>query len=234
MLQPLSAPGRPRVSGRPGALAGGGRGARGPADGGAVAYGEQVPTDDHDHPPPAGDVEAALILRIQNGDTAAFNEVFHRMGGMLLAVVVRIVRDRALAEEVLQECFVELWKRSDRFDPQRGSGRGWLVGMCRRRAIDCVRSVQAARDRDAADAARAAATPGQSVEQTVEARLASDDAARALAGLPGEQAEPIYLSYFCGLSHEQIARRLDRPLGTVKTRIRDGMKKLRFALGEGP
>lgn len=101
-----------------------------------MAYGEQVPTDDHDHPLPAGDAEAALILRIQDGDSAAFDEVFRRMGGMLLAVVVRIVRDRALAEEVLQECFVELWRRSDRFDPQRGSGRGWLVGMCRRRAID--------------------------------------------------------------------------------------------------
>lgn len=178
------------------------------------------------------DPEAASIVLVQNGDEAALGDLYRSLGGTLLAVILRIVRDRSIAEEVLQECFVEIWTRSDRFDPARGSGRGWIVGLCRSRAIDRVRSVEAARRRELDDAQKASATPQPSVETIVEATLDSEAASKALSALPPEQAEPIYLAYYQGLTHQQISTQLNRPLGTVKTQIRDGMIRLRRAMKE--
>ena len=143
---------------------------------------------------------------------------------------LRIVKSRSLAEEVLQECFTEVWTRCSGFDPARGTGRAWLVTLCRRRAIDCVRSVQSQQDRDFADGLRTSAEAADGVEQTVIDRAESDRTVSALKILPEEQSTPIVMAFYQGLTHAQISEDLKVPLGTIKSRIRDGMKKLRDEL----
>ncbi|WP_231443732.1 sigma-70 family RNA polymerase sigma factor [Brevibacterium zhoupengii] len=195
------------------------------------------------HGPPGGDLPAPaggtataadpsgdLLLRIADGDRAAFEELFVAQSRILMAVILRIVRSQSLAEEVLQECFTEVWTRCTGFDPARGTGRAWLITLCRRRAIDCVRSVQAQQDRDLADGLRSSAGMGEQVEQTVIDKSESDRTVTALKILPKEQAQPIVMAFYQGLTHAQISERLKVPLGTIKSRIRDGMKKLREEL----
>lgn len=147
-----------------------------------------------------------------------------------MAVILRIVRSQSLAEEVLQECFAEVWTRCSGFDPQRGTGRAWLITLARRRAIDCVRSVQAQQDRDYADGLRSSAGEGEQVEQTVIDRSESERTVTALKILPPDQAQPIVMAFYQGLTHAEISENLKVPLGTIKSRIRDGMKKLREEL----
>lgn len=183
--------------------------------------------------PQASDPSSDLLLRIAAGERAAFEELFVTQSRILLAVILRIVRSRSLAEEVLQECFTEVWTRCSSFDPDRGSGRAWLTTLCRRRAIDCVRSVQAQQDRDYADGLRSSAGTGEQVEQTVIDRSESDRTMTALKILPEEQARPIVMAFYHGLTHAQISENLKVPLGTIKSRIRDGMKKLREELEAG-
>ena len=179
------------------------------------------------------DPGGALLVRIARGDRAAFEQLFTEQSRILMAVILRIVKSRSLAEEVLQECFTEVWTRCGGFDPDRGSGRAWLVTLCRRRAIDCVRSVQSQQDRDLADGLRTTAEAGEQVEQTVIDRAESDRTVSALKMLPDEQSTPIVMAFYQGLTHAQISERLEVPLGTIKSRIRDGMKKLRDELEAG-
>lgn len=178
----------------------------------------------------AADPSSDLLLRIAGGDKAAFEELFVLQSRVLMAVILRIVRSRSLAEEVLQECFTEVWTRCSGFDPERGTGRAWLITVCRRRAIDCVRSVQAQQDRDFADGLRSAAGEGEQVEQTVIDRFESDRTVMALKILHEDQAQPIVMAFYQGLTHAEISENLKVPLGTIKSRIRDGMKKLREEL----
>ncbi|WP_166975010.1 sigma-70 family RNA polymerase sigma factor [Brevibacterium atlanticum] len=178
---------------------------------------------------PSGD----LLVRIARGDRDAFEQLFTDQSRILMAVILRIVRSRSLAEEVLQDCFTEVWTRCSGFDPERGSGRAWLVTLCRRRAIDCVRSVQSQQDRDFADGMKTTAEAGEQVEQTVIDRAESDRTVSALKILPDEQATPIVMAFYQGLTHAQISENLEVPLGTIKSRIRDGMKKLRDELEAG-
>ena len=119
----------------------------------------------------ATDPSSDQLLRIATGDRSAFEELFVAQSRILMAVILRIVRSQSLAEEVLQECFTEVWTRCSGFDPQRGTGRAWLITLARRRAIDCVRSVQAQQNRDYADGLRASAEEGEQVEQTVIDRI---------------------------------------------------------------
>ncbi|WP_413336594.1 sigma-70 family RNA polymerase sigma factor [Brevibacterium sp. GP-SGM9] len=176
------------------------------------------------------DPSGELLLRIATGDAAAFEKLFTDQSRILMAVIVRIVKSRSLAEEVLQECFTEVWTRCSGFNPARGTGRAWLVTLCRRRAIDCVRSVQSQQDRDLADGLRSTAETGDEVEQTVIDRAESDRTVSALKGLPEDQSRPIVMAFYQGLTHAQISQNLKVPLGTIKSRIRDGMKKLREEL----
>lgn len=181
--------------------------------------------------PVTGDV-GHLITEVANGEREAFKELYRSTGGMLLAVIVRIVRDRHLSEEVLHECFTFVWTNAHSFDSNRGTGTAWLVTLARRRAIDCVRSVESQRARDATHAVnentRHRSTEAHSqVETEVERRIDSAVAATALRTLPEEQSRALALVYYEGLTHEQAAQRIGIPLGTVKTRIREGLKKLR-------
>lgn len=201
--------------------------AHGPPSGGRPHGGrpgsEETATDPTD---PSGD----LLMRIAGGDRSAFERLFTDQSRILMAVILRIVKSRSLAEEVLQECFTEVWTRCSGFDPERWSGRTWLITLCRRRAIDCVRSVQSQQDRDLADGLRSSAETGDQVEQTVIDRAESVRTVTALKVLPPEQSTPIVMAFYQGLTHAEISENLKVPLGTIKSRIRDGMKKLRDEL----
>lgn len=178
----------------------------------------------------AADPSGDQLLRIATGDRTAFEELFVAQSRILMAVILRIVRSQSLAEEVLQECFTEVWTRCSGFDPERGTGRAWLITLSRRRAIDCVRSVQAQQNRDYADGLRSSAGEGEQVEQTVIDKSESDRTVTALKILPANQAQPIVMAFYQGLTHAEISENLKVPLGTIKSRIRDGMKKLREEL----
>ncbi|WP_169251304.1 sigma-70 family RNA polymerase sigma factor [Brevibacterium sp. 'Marine'] len=178
----------------------------------------------------SGDASGRLLVRIAGGDAVAFEQLFTNQSSILMAVIVRIVKSRTLAEEVLQDCFTEVWTRCSGFDPTRGTGRAWLITLCRRRAIDCVRSVQSQQDRDLADGLRTSTEAVEGVEQTVIDRAESDRTVSALKILPEDQSRPIVMAFYQGMTHTQISENLQVPLGTIKSRIRDGMKKLREEL----
>ncbi|WP_261625084.1 sigma-70 family RNA polymerase sigma factor [Nesterenkonia marinintestina] len=176
---------------------------------------------------PSGD----LLRRIRGGDESAFEDLYRSQGRVLLACILRIVRNRSLAEEVLQDVFAEVWTRCAGFDPDRGTGRAWLVTLSRRRAVDRVRAVQSQQDRDFAEGVKEVHTDGTDVHTEVVAHMESVRTVTALRELPEDQARAIALAYYQDMSHREISEHLQVPLGTVKSRVRDGMARLRAQLG---
>ena len=167
------------------------------------------------HSPVASSIpssEEEWIAQLADGDADAFAHLYDAWSGRLFALILQIVVDRAQSEEVLQEVFLEVWRTAGAFSPTRGSARAWLVTLARRRAIDRVRSAQSSRARESRW------HMGEQVRRALEA-----------VGEPYRST--IELAYFTGLTHREIARRTGTPLGTVKTRIRDGMTRLRRELG---
>jgi RNA polymerase sigma-70 factor (ECF subfamily) len=176
--------------------------------------------------------ESVLIQCVATGDQVAFAELYDLIIGRVHSVVVSVLRDAAQAEEVTQEVMVEIWRQAPRFDPGRGSVRTWAATMAHRRAVDRVRSSQAARNRDQAEVERSAAeaAPRDVVSEQFEA---SQDRVRvnaALRELSDTQRESIQLAYFDGHTYSEVAEILATPEGTVKTRIRDGLIRLRSML----
>lgn len=182
----------------------------------------------HDEDPDR-DRDNTLIVRVAAGDRDAFAEFYDRWSGRLFALIVRILVDRAQSEEVLQEVFLEIWRSAASFSPSRGSARAWVVTMARRRAIDRVRSSQAARDRE--EQWRDYMPDVDLTVQAVEDSLAGEDVRRALDAVGEPQRSTLVMAYFTGLTHTEIARRTGVPLGTVKTRIRNGIARLRKEMG---
>jgi RNA polymerase sigma-70 factor, ECF subfamily len=171
-----------------------------------------------------------LLSRAGRGDQAAFAELYDVLAPTLHGVVLKVVRDPAQSEEVTQEAFIELWRLAPRYDPSRGSVRSWAATLAHRRAIDRVRSEQAARDRTEREAQKRPAQSSDVAEQVV----ASIDGARvrkALDRLTKMQRQAVELAYFGGHSYREVALLLDVAEGTIKTRIRDGMIRLRDELG---
>jgi RNA polymerase sigma-70 factor, ECF subfamily len=178
--------------------------------------------------------DGILIGRIGNGDEDALKVLYERYAGLLYTLALRIVGDRQLAEEVLQNAFVNCWKRASQFDAERGQVRAWLFGITRNSAIDMLRS------HTHQDRLRSSVTlpgPGEPGEprrpdetEGVALRLTIQN---ALAELPSEQRQLIELAYFGGLTQSEIAGMSGVPLGTVKTRMRAGMQRLRQALVSG-
>ena len=175
------------------------------------------------------ELDNALIRGVAAGDHEAFAEFYDRWSGRLLALIVQILVDRAQSEEVLQEVFLEIWRTAPAFSPSRGSARAWAVTMARRRAIDRVRSSQAARDRE--DQWRDYMPDTDLTIQAVEDRLVGEEVRRALDAVGEPQRSTLVMAYFTGLTHTEIARRTGVPLGTVKTRIRNGIARLRKEMG---
>ncbi|MGH7498960.1 MAG: sigma-70 family RNA polymerase sigma factor [Gemmatimonadales bacterium] len=186
--------------------------------------------------PPSTAADRDLIGLAAEGDERAIASLYDRYGGVLYAVAYRIVGQRADAEEVVIEAFAQVWREASRFEPSRGSVAGWLTMIARSRALDTVRA-RVRRERITASAAadRPDVSPGMS-EWRPDALSALDDAERrtrireALDTLSPPQRQAIELAYFEGLSQSEIAERLQQPLGTVKTRVRLGMQKLRECL----
>ncbi|WP_234946121.1 ECF RNA polymerase sigma factor SigK [Agrococcus sp. Marseille-P2731] len=176
------------------------------------------------------DLEQCLV-RAAGGDQRAFAELYDASAPRVFGLVLRILVDRAQAEEVAQEVYLEAWRRAERFDPARGAAISWLLQIAHARAVDRVRSSQAQRDRDARIGLRDTAVPIDDVAERVETSLESARARRALSELSAAQREAIELAYFGGLTQTEIAERIGAPLGTVKTRMRDGMRRLRELLG---
>lgn len=176
----------------------------------------------------------ALLRLVAKGDQAAFERLYDRVAGQVLGVVLRVLRDPAQSEEVAQEVLVEVWRTASRFDPARGGATTWILTMAHRRAIDRVRSAQAATDRDAKVALLEHSPAYDEVSEAVEARLERDQVRRALESLTELQREAVRLAYYGGYTYREVAELLDVPLGTVKTRLRDGLIRLRDALGVQP
>ena len=185
-----------------------------------------VPDDDtHDR---------RLVARVAGGDRDAFAALFDRHSPVVLGVLMRMLGDRAEAEEVLQEAFLQAWQDAGDYRPERAGPRGWLLMVARSRAIDRLRSGRARRLREERSALEAgvlsAGTEPPAGPARVEAAERRRTVGSALAELPAEQRRCIELAYFEGLSHTQIAARLEAPLGTVKSRVLLGMRKLRAVL----
>lgn len=179
--------------------------------------------------PPTGPAE--LLREIALGDEDAFSRLYDQTAPLLLALIRRVVRDMAISEEVLQEVFVEVWRQATRFDARRGSARAWLCTIAHRRAVDTVRSSEAARRRDSEEGLARLEAQVVDVQEEGLMRVETQRVQVAMAALTSVQADAIRLAYFGGYSHREVASLLDIPVGTAKTRIRDGMIVLRDRLG---
>jgi RNA polymerase sigma-70 factor (ECF subfamily) len=174
---------------------------------------------------------AALGPEGAGDPAAALRALYDACSGKVMAAALRLLGDRGEAEDVVQETFLELWRRAAEYDPARASAETWAVVIGRSRALDRLRARAAARRTAAGYAAEPAR---QEASPAVEAGQASARVRAALAGLPADQREAIELAYFEGLSQSEIAGRTRQPLGTVKTRVRLGMQKLAAVLQESP
>ncbi|WP_016909046.1 sigma-70 family RNA polymerase sigma factor [Streptomyces xiaopingdaonensis] len=172
-----------------------------------------------------------LLARVAQGDQSAFASVYDTVAGPVLGLVRSVLRDPAQSEEVAQEVLVEVWRLAAHFDPARGGATSWVMTLAHRRAVDRVRSAQAASDRDAR-AAQLDRTPAyDEVVEQVEARLEREQVRRCLGSLTELQRQSVTLAYYRGLTYREVAELLTQPLGTVKTRLRDGLIRLRDCLG---
>lgn len=176
------------------------------------------------------DLIGDLLRRAGRGDQAAFGELYDALSPLVYGVVLKVVRDPSHAEEVAQEVFVELWRLAARFDGTKGSVRTWAATLAHRRAIDRVRSEQATRNRQDRDANQAV-REHDTVADEVEASMDQVRVRRAMSRLSDIQREAVELAYFGGHTYREVAVLLDVAEGTVKSRIRDGMIRLRDELG---
>ena len=185
---------------------------------------------------PSGDaLPAALedvLSEVARGDQAAFAELYDRVHTQVYGLVRRVLRDPAQSEEITQEVLLDVWRTASRFDRSRGSGTAWIMTMAHRRAVDRVRSEQSSRNRDNKVGVRDHAVEGfDEVAETVEVRLEHQQVRQAMERLTDLQRESIELAYYGGYTYREVADLLDTPLGTVKTRLRDGLIRLRDAMG---
>lgn len=169
---------------------------------------------------------AALLRRSARGDEAAFAQVYDATSAQVYGLALRVVRDPAQAAEVAQECYLQVWQNASRFDSSRGSVIGWILTLAHRRAVDRVRSAQSATDRDQKFALR---EPREEIDtgDVVVERMEAERVRRALGKLTEVQRQAIELAYLGGYTHTEVAGLLDIPLGTAKTRLRDGLIRLR-------
>lgn len=172
-----------------------------------------------------------LLARVARGDQEAFSRVYDAVAGPVLGLVRRVLRDPAQYEEVAQEVMVDLWRTAARFQPERGSAMAWVMTLAHRRAVDRVRASQAAADREERAASRERTPAFDVVAEQVEARLEREQVRRCLGNLTELQRQAVNMAYYRGCTYREVAELLNVPLGTVKTRLRDGLIRLRDCLG---
>lgn len=189
-----------------------------------TARGDQSPA------PSTGALES-LLERVSRGDRQAFESLYTAVAGSVLGLARRVVRDPAQSEEVAQEVLIEVWRCAARFDAQQGSAMAWIMTLAHRRAVDRVRSAQAAADREHRAGIRDHSPAFDEVSEQVERRLEHEQVRRCLQQLTELQRESVTLAYYRGYTYRETADLLGTALGTVKTRMRDGLIRLRDCLG---
>ena len=172
-----------------------------------------------------------LLRRTALGHQDAFEQLYDAFSARVFGLARRIVRDPSHAEEVAQEVFLEIWRRASRFDRTRGSATSWILTMTHARAVDRVRSAQAATDREVRVAQASTERDVDTVVEAVEAGFERRAVQRCLGTLTDLQRESITLAYFSGYTYREVAELLTAPLPTIKTRLRDGLIRLRDCLG---
>lgn len=172
-----------------------------------------------------------LLTQMASGSQAAFADLYDRISSRIMGLVVRLLRDRSQSEEVTQEVFLELWQNAGRFDETRGSAVSWILTIAHRRAVDRIRSAQKSHERDLRIGIRDLEREFDSVTESVEIRIENERVKRSMARLTPLQREAVVLAYYGGYTHSEMAQILRIPIGTVKTRLRDGMIRLRDELG---
>ncbi|MDH6517749.1 RNA polymerase sigma-70 factor (ECF subfamily) [Streptomyces sp. SAI-208] len=172
-----------------------------------------------------------LVGQVALGDEEAFARVYDTVVGSVFGVVRAVLRDRAQSEEVVQEVLVEVWRTAPRYRADRGTAINWILTLAHRRAVDRIRSADAAAARDHKAALLDRLPEYDEVAEHVEARLEREQVRRCLRTLTEIQRQAVTLAYYRGLTYRQVAEALSLPLGTVKTRLRDGLIRLRDCLG---
>lgn len=169
-----------------------------------------------------------LLAMVAKGDTRAFSRLYDLSSDMVFGLALRIIKAPALAEEVTQEVYLQLWEKARDFDPEKGKAKTWIATLAHRRAVDAVRRAQSSRDREGR------ALPELPPADVAESAIEADERSRmrqALSVLTDLQWEAIELAYFQGLTYREVAERLNAPLGTVKSRMREGLLRLRDTMG---
>lgn len=186
-------------------------------------------------PPPEEDGPAAeqLLAEVAKGDEQAFEQLYELAGAPVFGLVQRILRDAAQSEEVAQEVLVEVWRTATRYQPDRATGMTWILTLAHRRAVDRVRSSQATRERETRVGTEEYRRPFDEVSDAVTTRWEQRQVRRCMSTLTELQRESVVLTYYRGYTYPEAAGLLEAPLSTVKTRLRDGLIRLRDCLGVG-
>ncbi|TCO57352.1 ECF RNA polymerase sigma factor SigK [Actinocrispum wychmicini] len=172
-----------------------------------------------------------LLPRVARGDDVAFEQLYRQLSAPVFGLVQRVLRDPAQSEEVAQEVFLELWRSATRYSRDRGTVLSWVMTIAHRKAVDRVRSAQASTERDTRAARAESIRPFDEVTEVVTGRLEREQVRRCMGSLTDLQRESVMLAYYQGYTYREVAHLLDSPLGTVKTRLRDGLIRLRDCMG---
>lgn len=175
--------------------------------------------------------DAALVVAIGRYHESALAEAYRRHGGAVYGLAKRLLRDPAPAEDIVQEVFLRLWNDPERFDPERGSLRSFLLAQTHGRSVDRLRADLSRRDREEREA-REAATAGYDLEREVVDYTVAEAVREAVGALPIDERRAIELAYFAGRTYREVATALGEPEGTVKSRIRTGLRRMRSTLSE--
>jgi len=198
-----------------------------------VSHLQPVPSGDHSPGGTGVASLAALLRQSARGDQQAFASLYDATSARVHGLVLRVLRDPAQAEEVTQEVFLQVWRTAARYDEAKGSALSWLMTLAHRRAVDRVRAAEAVSRQDTSYHQNSHTVPHDTTAEAAEASMEARRVRSALAELTAVQREALELAYFGGYTHTEVATMLDLPVGTAKTRIRDGLIRLRDAMGVG-